>query len=302
MGEPVIVLIHIGEVFYGYINECIKQIKLFNNCKIYLAISEIHFDLVQNNVELIALEDLTPSKEHLYFNSNTLLNKLFRGGFWHYASERFFILDEVVNKYNLENVFHLENDVMLYVSLNEIHLNIANNEFKFLATFDNDNRCIPGFLYFKSHSEIRELVSFASKCKGKYNDMELIALFNKQFNKISFFPIVPDNYFSAYGLNTNVVSDFVQEYYKNYIYFNSLFDAAAIGQYVGGIDSRNIKGKNFEDKFVNESCIFNVSDFVIHWKVDNYGRSQPFLYFQESLIRINNLHIHSKLLYKYKSV
>lgn len=302
MGEPVVILIHIGEIFYGYINECIKQIKLFNDCKIYLAISESHFDLVQYNVELIALEHLAPSEEHLYFNSNTLLNKFFRGGFWHYASERFFILEEVVKKYNLQNVFHLENDVMLYVNLNEIHLDVEKNGFKFLATFDNDNRCIPGFLYFKSHNEINDLVSFASINKGKFNDMELIALYNKQYNKIDFFPLIPDTYFNYYSLNTNVDSEFLEEYYKNYKYFNSIFDAAAIGQFVGGIDSRNASDRNYNGKFVNESCIFNVSDFVIQWKLDICGRAQPFLFFQDSNIRINNLHIHSKLLCNYRSI
>ena len=75
--------------------------------------------------------------------------------------------------------------------------------------------------------------------------------------------------------------------------FKSLFDGAAIGQYLGGEDPRN--GPNGSG-FVNESCLFHADRLQYEWQQDSEGRWIPFARYQQQLWQVNNLHIHSKRL------
>jgi hypothetical protein len=80
---------------------------------------------------------------------------------------------------------------------------------------------------------------------------------------------------------------------KNYTQFNCIFDAAAIGQYVGGVDPRNAKGDT--RGFVNETCLINYSKYNIVWKTDPTSNMlAPFLQVNSQDIPIVNLHIHCK--------
>jgi hypothetical protein len=79
----------------------------------------------------------------------------------------------------------------------------------------------------------------------------------------------------------------------NYQEFGSIFDAAAIGQFLGGIDPRNGVSK---PGFINESCLFNPGLMTFVWERDAYGRLVPYAIYGSTKARINNLHIHSKKL------
>jgi hypothetical protein len=77
---------------------------------------------------------------------------------------------------------------------------------------------------------------------------------------------------------------------RNFQKFKIIFDAAAIGQYLGGIDPKN--DPNNTIGFVNETCIikYNHPNFNIQWKKCENNIEKPFL----NNIPIFNLHIHSK--------
>ena len=288
--KPSVVLVHVGEFFLEYINDCISQIKRFNNCDIYLVMSEQHRGKITKNVSFIAIETLQKSEQHLKFLENTQLDPNYRDGFWLAASERFFYINDVVKQYQLQHVFHFENDVMIYCDLDKVLSVCTQNNFQMAATFDNDNRCIPGFVYFQNGEILSKLNDFMLLYEKK-NDMELIVLFNKKMGLVDFFPVVPPFY--KFSLISRLKSKSLSEYSKNYTCFGSIFDAAAFGQYLGGIDPRN--GGNTDTKnFINESALYNVSKFKISWEVDEMGRNIPFAYYGQEKIRINNLHIHSK--------
>ena len=70
-----------------------------------------------------------------------------------------------------------------------------------------------------------------------------------------------------------------------------MFDGAAMGQYLGGVDPRNIGGDS--RGFVNETCVIKYNQYTFHWMgVD--GLMKPFLQVGCDLVPIFNLHIHSK--------
>jgi hypothetical protein len=299
--KPVIVLVHVGNVFADYINECISQIRKFNDCSIYLVLSKQHFNLVKNEVKLIGIEDLQMSENHLNFLSSSERDPNFRDGFWKSVVERFYIIEDVIQNYKLEHVFHFENDNMVYCNLEEILLILDQNKISSAAPFDNDLRCIPSFVYFKNEEVLSKLNQFMFLYPNR-NDMELIAMFNKEYNLIEMLPLIPFNYDLKLQSKSGFVVKNEERYKKNFSLFHSVFDAAAIGQYLGGIDSRNVKFNFFKRilkhkvKFVNESAVYDVSKFSYYWEKDQLGRKIPYLNYRGENVKINNLHIHSKKL------
>ena len=76
-----------------------------------------------------------------------------------------------------------------------------------------------------------------------------------------------------------------------------IFDAAAIGQLIGGVDPRNAGGDT--RGFVNETCVIKYKDEgEIIWKMID-GFNKPFIKIDAREVPIFNLHIHCKDLASY---
>jgi hypothetical protein len=169
-----------------------------------------------------------------------------------------------------------------------------------LAPFDNDERCVPSFIYFRNETASGRLCAFLAEVSTRkgVNDMEALARYRSigPESEIASLPIVPAGYQCSWttpsgkktanpGIYTHLAGD-----------FGSIFDAAAIGQFVGGVElDPNLRG------FVNESCVFDPSTLAIEWHKDSFGRHVPYVRWNDQLIRINNLHIHSKQLHRFVS-
>ena len=93
--------------------------------------------------------------------------------------------------------------------------------------------------------------------------------------------------------------------------FQGIFDAAAIGQLLGGKDKRSYKdiinGKygtvqNTEVvPLVNEDAVYEYTNAIFRWKTLENGLSIPWCIENNSETPILNLHVHSKELYRFKS-
>lgn len=300
-----LVLVHIGQEIPEYMRYCMQQIRMFNSCNVYLiasndALQKFNPALNEFNIIGVPCESLEKSYHHQKFTEAERLEN----GFWRYTTERFFYIEELARQLQLTDIFHIEYDNMLYVDL-ETLLPIFQEKYPFIAaTFDNDQRCIPGFVYFKNEEALRLLVKFlAKRSLQSKNDMQTLALFKtseKTKTYIDSLPITLPEYcqyhklISPHGHLGKIESD----YFQNIDAFNSIFDAAALGQYLGGIDPRNA---NSGPGFINESCVFNPSLFEYQWISDEHGRKIPYIIFMQQKYRINNLHIHSKNLKKFLS-
>jgi hypothetical protein len=100
--------------FQEYILVNIKQLVRLGHKSIYVLTNAAffrRFSEFSENITLVAIEDLVDSYN---YNQNTQLDNQFRGGFWALTSARFFYLYEFMRSRNLENVVHLENDVLIY--------------------------------------------------------------------------------------------------------------------------------------------------------------------------------------------
>jgi hypothetical protein len=296
-----IVFVHLGSHLPHYQHESLSQARLFNpKSDIYLLANESALQELQNDSIIpIPCESLTKSEAHQKYLKETQTT-----GFWRVVVERFFYLEEFLRQYQLSSVFHLENDVMLYRDLSSLVPPFQKHYPNQIgATFDNDQRCIPGFMYIDTVEPLTRYVEFvASRAAYGENDMALFGHFRSFSYKkwIDHLPIVLPTYADSYPLQTfeGKTVKTPSDYFNHFDSFHSLFDAAAFGQYIGGLDP--IHHHN-EPGFINESCIFNPARFQIHWAQDEQERWIPFATFRGETIRLNNLHIHSKNLNNFSS-
>jgi len=304
-----IVFVHIGNNIPSYTSTALSQARKFNpECPIILlaeqsAIENFDAPNVSDNISYITCESLTKTKEHQLFITKSTLNDQWREGFWRYTSERFLYLQDLIVDYDLKNVFHMEYDNMLYANLEEMLSTFTTQYPGIAATFDNDNRCIPSFIFIPNKKEITLLAKcFAVNAKKNLNDMEIVAIFKHQYGNvhIDYLPIITNEYVKTYPLvsDYNHTTQNPKNFCKNIDLFQSIFDGAALGQYLGGIDPRN--GPSVPG-FINESCLFQPDKIKIEWELDGLGRNVPYVIYPDKKYRINNLHIHSKKLENFKS-
>ena len=277
-----IVLVCINN-FQEYILDNIRQLIRLNHKNIYILTNKVFFPRFKDFINKITLINIEELQEDYNYYSNTTLDKNCKNGFWALTSLRFFYIYQFMKKYNIKDVIHLENDVLIYHNCNDI---IYNFDKKYLyVPFDTFTRNIASIVYIPSHEVLKIILDNYNYSK---NDMENFYFIKNKTNLIKTLPIFP-----KFDNNNNDEIDFVSENYHN---FNYIFDAAAMGQYIGGIDPLN--DPNNTVGFVNETCIIKYDKFTFIWKlIDNIKR--PFLVIDNKEYNIFNLHIHHKDLYNF---
>lgn len=304
LAAQAIVFIHLGSKLPHYLSTAIAQARLFNpDCPIYLVLNQNallftrNSNFAQYEVQCIFAESLMQTDAHRFFKMRTRLDRTSLGGLWLYSTERFFYLAALMKQHNLSDVIHLESDVMLYTDVEEL-LPALHGHYrgKIGATFDNDGRCIAGIVYASDSYPVEQLTQFIANNAWKpNNDMYFLAEFGRLDGGrwIERLPIVMPNYAKDHPLISahEHRAEHPEMYFNHFDDFISIFDAAAIGQYLGGIDPIH---QHVGAGFINESCVFNPSYFQYEWIVDAQGRRVPVAIYKNEAYKINNLHVHCK--------
>lgn len=275
-----IVLVCINN-FQEYILSNIKQLVRLGHKSIYVITNRdffANFSEYVENIILVAMEEMADSYR---YNETTQLDNQFRGGFWALTSARFFYLYEFMRKYAIENVIHLENDVLIYYNIDVLDGML--DKTKIYLPFDTFTRNIASIMFIPSQDILKAVLDKYDFAK---NDMENFSSIQAETGLINNFPIFINN------TDGSPEYQFVTRGYED---FHMIFDAAAIGQYLGGVDPRNIPGNT--RGFVNETCIIKYDQYNFIWKMIDHIK-RPFIVITDSTgnIPIFNLHIHSKAL------
>lgn len=276
-----LILVSIGN-FQEYILDNIKQLLILEISNIYVITNSDFFEkfeIYKNKINLISIETLNDS--YNFFN-RTSLDKGFRNGFWTLTSLRFFYIYEFMKKYDVKDVIHLENDVLIYYNCNEI-LNCFDKNYIYLP-FDTFKRNIASIMFIPSCDILKNILDNYDFTK---NDMENFSIIKNKTGLIKTLPIFP---------KINTTNEEIKFVSENFINFNFIFDAAAIGQFIGGVDPRNFADNSIG--FVNETCIIKYNKYNIIWDLENNFK-KPFLVINDVKFPIFNLHIHSKNLIKF---
>ena len=278
------------ENFQEYILTNIAQLLRLGHTEIYVLTNQHLFHEFEPFNDILKLVDVETLEDPFDFKGKSTLDKGFRGGFWFNTSARFFVIHAFMLKHGLKDVIHIENDVLLYYNVDE-ELAETFTEQKLYIPFDTYERNIASIVYIPDadiFSKILEHYDF-----GK-NDMYNFSEIRKRTQLIQNLPIFVDGRDTALvGRDTVLAVDtvleraFVSNGFKKYI-----FDAAAIGQLVGGVDPRNAAGDT--RGFVNETCVIKYKEEgeIIWREVDGFNK--PFIKIFTKEVPIFNLHIHCK--------
>ena len=288
-----LVLIHLGETLipdYTFDNLKILQ-KLNSKITIYFIANNhneafFHFQIKQLNLNIdylifIPLEKIPQSELTKDFIINNKYDKTFRKAFWLNTTYRFFVLTDFISYADIENIIHLENDYILFCDPLQI-INCCKNLKDFMVPLDI-NRAIPGIVWIKNSNIANKLIEFIL-LNYDLNDMVSLGNFVNSNDDSGSFPTLPPEYSTKYNIDHKRFSEF-------YTDFNALFDAAAIGQFLGGVHRLN--DPNDTIFFQNENSHLKLKVNDILWHVINEKNVPHFLYDNKSY-RILGLHIHSK--------
>jgi len=238
----------------------------------------------------------------------------FRDSFWISTTARFFFLAECYKVFlqDKKNVVHIENDVMLYHNLSEIIKTFSHSTSSDIYMVkDSPERVVPSILIFNSLEAALKLTAHISKTLSNsssfLNDMNILATY-PDLIPLKFNPF-------SYSTETNYIFDGAPISY--------IFDGAAIGQYLSGVDPRNIPNSNRLTElnnptkgFINETCEFKIMknedinqvkmkgdvNQVKNENVNQVKMKGELISYQIKEKPIVNLHIHSKQLYQFSSI
>ena len=273
-----VVLVCVGN-FQEYILVNIKQLILLKHKKIYVITDSVFFDRFFDYKNDITLVDADGLDDPFKYNPSNKIDNSFRNGFWSLTSRRLFLLSGFMKKYNVTDVIHIENDVLIYYNCDILY-----------ETIDKDRICVPADCYRRSIASIIYIPNFTvfglflNQYNNELNDMQNLSIIQRQFPLLfDNFPIcVPLLYF------TNEQKYVCRQFNK----FKMIFDAAAMGQMVGGIDPRNTPGNTIG--FINETSVIKYNNYDFVWCNFQDNIRKPYLKVDGNMIPIFNLHIHSK--------
>lgn len=275
-----------------YIVDCVKQLLLFGNddiiiltdCQrlrdeLILLFHNHHISFPENIIHVFSPQSVLCES----FDKYSRLCHLFRNGLYKYCFKRFIFIHDYMKQYDLQNVIHIENDVMIYRNLNSFH-NLYDKDIWLVR--DHIDRCVPSIMFFKDYLLLEKClfdIDYHDETIDQ-NDMKFWATCAEKYQKqILELPLIHTD-----------------DLYND---ITGIFDASAIGQYLGGIDPFYTYNHDTRG-FMNPSCRVDYRKYKFHWKFDkNENLWYPILWVNDlkKEIKINNIHVHCKLLYKYSS-
>lgn len=287
-----IILVHSGKSRipdYLFVNLEILR-KLNSSITIYLIIDEINLDYYLNkiinykiktgDINLILSKNIIESSSTTNFKLYSPLDTDFRDGFWNHTSLRFFLIHDFISQYSLTNILHIENDYLLFRDPLEI-IKVCNQLSDFMVPLD-ETRAIPGIVWFKNSLTSHKLVNYLLE-NANYDDMKNLGDFSSKYNYPAF-PTIPLDY----CIDNNI--DPIR-FASNLNKFNGIFDAAAIGQFIGGIHWLNDNSNTIF--FNNENSSLLLKPDNLYWAIEDNKRFLCFK-FKDFSTPIIGLHIHSK--------
>ena len=275
----------------SYIKETVYQTRLFFDGDIYLILDDTNSEHIESlkkfNVKLINYKDVVDNKITSLFRryrNRIPINKSLgdRKLLFMRSMERFFLLEKSMEKYNLQNILFLELDNLIYDDPRNWKLGELVPDFTFM--YDNVDRISTGIFFVKNTEKLKivtdNMINFIINDRGFFAEMRANWVIR---DKGFFLPIIWKE--EKYDKLT----------YINFDKFNnSIFDAAALGIYLTGVDPFHLS--YFDEKSPWKASQVNYTVYNYDWICDEKGRKRPYVLVNDKKILINNLHVHSKIL------
>ena len=282
-----VVLVDTG-VFQPYLQEAVRQLWRSGNTTVTLILDQhmANASVISHlqkeapgQLSLIYTESLAPTLAKFNFDQRTHMNSEFRQGFWRHCAKRLFILYAYMRQFQKVECFHIENDVMVYLNLTtEVPASLWTPNQVSLC-LDHPQRVIPSLLYIPEASLLEPLLAHYDH--GTNDMVNLAQWVRRAPQQCHPLPLLPTN-----PEQTSVI-----------------FDGAAIGQYLGGVDPRNQGGDT--RGFVNETTVIKYNQYTFEWRKHPLTSNYVPYIITASVPEgtpIVNLHIHSKRLADFNAI
>lgn len=263
------VLIHIGDSLPSFLKTCIQQIQLTNkNADIILA---TNLNVEAPGINCININKLQLKDTGSYFQHNP-------DPLWITSLKRIFILDHIIQKFDLKNTVHFDNDVLIYHNIDTIKDKLVQplyltphkkTEFTFGFSFAKTSDAFSILsenihkLILLGEDEVRKLTG------DETHEMRLLGYAHS--NTITSLPVHPE-------INKPINS--------------FIFDPSSYGQFLDGTPNGHLPG--FIDKNQTVGEIFTRESPKIF-----FSENTPHLTHRNNEYKIFNLHIHTKRLEKF---
>lgn len=291
-----VVMFHSGSSLPVFLEYTFKQLRLFNPTV------DVYFltDKAWLTAPVFYLYNIHAVDKMKYASDDIHTFEVLYGrgenDFWTITTTRLIYIANFLHEKNIHDAYHFENDVLLYLNLEDVN-NVFTTTYQNLAiTYGGPDKIMTGFMFIKNPKALSHLTTFILNLLHQYklreirklykmdmvNEMTLMRVYSKEYpEKIVPLPTIP------FG-----------EWNRGFDMFNSIFDPASWGQYVGGTPE-GIPGVKPEDHYIGQLLREHL-EYTVVWKNGN-GKKVPYFYYDGKEVKINNLHIHSKNLHLYMS-
>jgi hypothetical protein len=237
----------------------------------------------------------------------------FRNGFWQHTSGRFFALRAFMEREGVERLTHLENDVLLYATLDALDRWAPFAGPALATVFESPRRAIPALVHVGARRCLDAFTDFVLEADepDPSNDMVRFAAFRRaRPGLVADLPTLPPRPDRPAGETTSLFDP--ESAPIRLPEGGWLFDGARFGQYLGGIDPRN-SGRVFQrwlrwqpgglaapNGFVNEDCADDPSRYA-YAVVRSGPLAVPGVRCGARTFPLATLHVHSKKLRRFVS-
>lgn len=282
-----VVLVHVGPKPVGRILvDCLEQLEASQSteCNVYLYIDDMNSlsDMSKLSFKfpfyIVTPDQVPTSPMHTSFLERSTLDSTWNSGYWKLCSQRFFAIHDVAVKFGLQRFFHIETDVLVYWPFSDLCLD---SDVEIGLTLLNPVKVIPGIMYFRDADATCKMVQcFLQLAHEGKNDMDVLGhMCQNPTMKIYELPVSP-------------MKSAPDRWSQGQSKLGYIFDGAAIGQWIGGVD-KVCKTQGFDLPFVNTEASYRFDNEQVTW--DSLHRPHV------NGIPVFNLHVHSKQLARWRS-
>lgn len=237
----------------------------------------------------IAIEDFYDPKGFIEASSAISSSHDFRGGFWLKSLERFYVLHAYMRRYGLIEVFHAELDQLLF-NVNELVSNLrASGLSGIFVPSHSEQAIVASILYCNNESALASFLRFPLSGKKFPHEMGMLADWCK---------LNPENAFILPTLASELNPELVSVEHLPLSITGGLVDAAQLGQWVAGIDPKNVPILTYpKSKFVDAPHGWILKESQLRSMKMSFIESTNSLFcsVSDKSFRVYNLHIHSKI-------
>jgi hypothetical protein len=304
----IVVLPHLGASIPPYLEDCVHQIRLWNkDTYIFIILDPVHknvefWNRLKSTYDVIYqyTDRLEPTLAHRLFNASYKCDTAFRQGYWRYVVERFFFVEELMLALDITHCIVMEYDILIYTDLAKLTTKFKASYPTCRIACDNKIRASPGFIYVPNAEEMGKITAFIQRnVSTGLNDVDLFGKYaNEHPESIHYLPLIAEARNKSITPRKSATGHMdANPYYlsQDSEHFGVLFDAAAVGQYVGGIDPRNIGGRK-SGSYENETALYSIKEMPLEWMRTN-GLWQPMLDTRPLVM----IHLHCKSLASFRS-